>query len=205
MGKVLSRKSKKPAKDRKPAKEPNAESISSELPMQQQVFALEYIKDWNGTRAAQRAGYAGDENVLAVQANRLLRNAKVVELIKKRVSEVAMSADEVLLRLAAQARGTVEPFIYQDDNPLKGEAPKIDLSSEAARQNIGLIKRIKTKTRTSIKEENAWEEVETEIGLYDAQAALDKLARHHGLYNDTVHHTGDVNVMVVKGVSVEEL
>lgn len=42
------------------------------------------LYDGNGVDACRKAGYQGDENTLGVQANRLLRNAKIVSAIKTR-------------------------------------------------------------------------------------------------------------------------
>ena len=48
----------------------------------QHQFALLY--DGNGTETCRKAGYKGSDNVLAVQARRLLRNDHVLEIIKQR-------------------------------------------------------------------------------------------------------------------------
>lgn len=40
--------------------------------------------DGNGTAAARLAGYTGNDNVLSVQAARLLRDARVVEALRER-------------------------------------------------------------------------------------------------------------------------
>ncbi len=52
------------------------------LTLKQQLFADIY--EGNGTEACRQAGYKGSDTVLAVQARRLLRNAKVVEIIEQR-------------------------------------------------------------------------------------------------------------------------
>ena len=52
------------------------------LTIKQQLFADIY--EGNGTEACRQAGYKGSDTVLAVQARRLLRNAKVVEIIQQR-------------------------------------------------------------------------------------------------------------------------
>lgn len=51
----------------------------------QHQFALYY--DGNGTETCRRAGYKGSDNVLAVQARRLLRNAHILEIIEHRNKE----------------------------------------------------------------------------------------------------------------------
>ena len=48
----------------------------------QHQFALLY--DGNGTETCRRAGYNGSDNVLAVQARRLLRNDQIIDIIEQR-------------------------------------------------------------------------------------------------------------------------
>lgn len=65
-----------------------------------QKFVEEYLKCWNATEAARRAGYAHPNT----QGPRLLVNVCVKNLITERLDELHMSADEVLERLARIAR-----------------------------------------------------------------------------------------------------
>lgn len=81
------------------------------LSSKQKEFVNQYLIDFNGTRAAERAGYSGDDNSLAVTAYGLLRNPKVAEIVSQRLQESAMSADEVLKRLAEQARSEHTAYI----------------------------------------------------------------------------------------------
>lgn len=81
------------------------------LTAKQKKFINEYFQDFNGTRAAERSGYAGDDNTLAVTAHGLLRNPKIAEVVSRRLQESAMSADEVLQRLAEQARSEHTRYI----------------------------------------------------------------------------------------------
>lgn len=53
-------------------------------------FVHEYVKDWNGTQAAIRAGYS--ENSAHVQASRLLSDVKVLQAIEERKEELAAMA-----------------------------------------------------------------------------------------------------------------
>jgi len=59
--------------------------MSKKLTQKQQIFADVYAG--NGTEACRKAGYKGSDNVLAVQARRLLRNAHVIEIIEQRNKE----------------------------------------------------------------------------------------------------------------------
>lgn len=140
----------------------------------QRVFIEEYLTCWNATEAARRAEYAhpnkqGPENLVkpGIQAE-----------IQRRISEKAMSADEVLLRLAAMARGSIADVTRLPDLQEVTEKKKviddwaIDLVKAQKTGAIHLIKKIKSGLHGP------------EIEMYDAQAALALLGKHHGLFVD---------------------
>lgn len=181
--------------------------MSEETPKltgKQEVFIEEYLSCFNATEAARRAKYEGSYNTLRSIGSENLTKPNISAEIRLRLSERAMCADEVLVRLTAQARGDLSPFIYykgtsetddEEEEESTDEGVTFRLKTKAARKNIGLVKKIKIKKRTTIKEDFAIEEIETEIALHDSQAALDKLAKAHGLYGD--------DVKVIDAVAVE--
>ena len=70
------------------------------LTNKRRVFVYEYLKCWNASEAARRANFKQPHS----QGSRLLENVEVQAYIKARLAETAMSADEVLNRLADHAR-----------------------------------------------------------------------------------------------------
>jgi len=68
-------------------------------------FISAYLMSFNATRAAIAAGYS--ERSAPTTGHDLLRQPKVAEAIKLHLTASAMSADEVLMRLAELARGEV--------------------------------------------------------------------------------------------------
>lgn len=74
------------------------------LSKKRQIFIDEYLKSFNATQAARAAGYSGNDNVMAQMGHKLVRDGKIAEIIRQRLQESAMSADEVLQRLAEHAR-----------------------------------------------------------------------------------------------------
>lgn len=74
----------------------------------QVAFVNAYVECWNASEAARRAGYKGRSNSVGHQ---LLTNIDIAAEIKRRVAEKCMTADECLIRLAEQARGTLDDFI----------------------------------------------------------------------------------------------
>ncbi len=70
----------------------------------QEIFVDEYMKDFNGTRAAISAGYSAIPQTAAVQASRLLRNAKVQKAIDHKKGErsqrLELSTDKIVEEMA---------------------------------------------------------------------------------------------------------
>jgi phage terminase small subunit len=164
------------------------------LSNRQRVFIEEYLKCWVGSEAARRAGYA-NERVAAV---RLLTKDNIKAIIQERISEKAMTADEVLTRLAEHARGDMGDFM--------------DISSMAFGLNLNkanelgltrLIHKIKQRTVTHIDKEGEEEETNTiEFELYDAQSALVQLGKHHELFTDNTDITSGGQLIKVIGIGI---
>lgn len=123
--------------------------VSKNLTKKQQLFVQEYLKDLNATDAYKRAGYAvKDDNVAAVCANKLLRNAKVKEQIDKAMEERAkrnqLSADWVLRKLKENTERCMqlEPVINKDgsfDGVYKWEPAAANRSLELIGKHIGMF------------------------------------------------------------------
>lgn len=149
----------------------------SGLTDKQKVFIEAYLGCWNATEAARRAGYEGNDNTLGSVGWENLQKPAIADRIKKRLAESAMSADEVLARLAGQARADIADYVVVD--LVTGE-PKVDLRT--VRGKTHLIKSIQ-QTAHGVK-----------VELYDAQAALEKIGRAHGLFVDRHVVTGMLDV-----------
>lgn len=156
------------------------------LTAKQQAFVEHYLQCWNASRAARLAGYS--EKTAYSQGARLLKNVEVQAAISARLDELKMSADEVLLRLADQARATMDDF-------LDPERKDVDLARAAERGKLHLVKKFSRSTG----------KVETvSIELYDAQAALVQLGRHHKLFTDRTEIPGLDELKAYVGVSPDE-
>lgn len=143
----------------------------------QRRFVDEYVICLNGTEAARRAGYAGDDASLASQASHLLRNDKVLHAIDSALKQFAMPAYEVLGHLSDIGRGDIA-----DTLSVGGRIDVLEAKRRGKSQNI---KRIKEKVTTfTDKDGQEHETVETEIEMYDRQQALNTLAKFHALLID---------------------
>ena len=156
------------------------------LNSKQQMFVESYLQCFNRTKAAIDAGYS-EKTAYSIGAE-LLKKPEISEAISQRLTESAMSADEVIRRLGEHARGTVSPFLVQreDSNNIC-----IDLTTPQAQANLHLIKKISQKhTIRSGRDDEEIEDITLSIEMYDAQGALNTLAKHHGLLTDKTEITG---------------
>ena len=145
---------------------------------------LEYyfICNMNATEAARRAGYAfpnksGPEN---------LQKSYIKELIQDRMKELAMNAEEVLYRLAAQARGSIGDF--EDET---GTVTRASLKKAKENGLDILIKKIIVERSTIKGSETDETPIISEkivLELHDAQAALVHIGRRWKLFTDKVEH-----------------
>ena len=150
----------------------------------QRVFIEGYLQCWNAAEAARRAGYS--ERTARIQASRLLSKANIQEEIQNRISEKAMSADEVLLRLGDMARGDMGEF-------MDIESMSFNLALEKAKElgKTHLIKRVKQRTIITQKKDGDEEENHyIELELHDSQSALVHLGKYHKLFTDKTEITG---------------
>ena len=148
------------------------------LTAKQRIFVEEYLRTWNATAAARAAGYAYPN----VQGPENLVKHSIAAEIRQRLDERVMSANEVLTRTADIARGDLTEWIDADG--------RLDVTALKASGKGHLLKKYRVTRRThSTKGGDETETVTTEVELYPADAAHDRLMRYHGLYNDKVRLT----------------
>lgn len=141
----------------------------------QQVFVEQYLTCWNATEAARRAEYAHPN----VQGPRLLVNVSIQAAIAERLAELKMSADEVLTRLTEHARGSIAPFMRVSSD---GELHGFDLGDD---RPLNLLHKVSI-TKRRMKDVT---EEKVTLELYDAQAALVHLGKHHSLFVERHEHS----------------
>lgn len=150
------------------------------LSNKQRMFVEAYLQTWSGAEAARRAGYKHPDRLAYMQ----LRKLEVQEAIQQRLKETAMQTDEVLARLAEQARVSVADFVRQDaigvveENGQQVIIKGVGLDWDAIQARGHLIKSIKQTANGPALE------------LHDAQAALIHIGKHLKLFTDKVEVTG---------------
>ena len=151
-----------------------------ELTGKQQLFVLEYIKDFNATQAAIRAGYA--KSGARVQGVRLLANANIqnqIRLASKAVLQrVEVEVDDIAQELAQIGFADMGNYIRIDDDgrifldfsAIKGGATRVigEITQEEYVEGKGEDCRLVKKTK---------------FKLHDKLSALEKLARWVGMFD----------------------
>ncbi|HEX9925299.1 MAG TPA: terminase small subunit [Anaerolineae bacterium] len=127
---------------------------------QERVWLAEYYQCWNSTEAARRANYKWPNKIGPA------KRKKFAQEIEDHLGELTMSADEALMRLSDQARGTMADFV---DISLSGRVT-INLQKDAALNKLHLVKRLKV-GKDLVGNDTL------DIELYDAQSALKFLAQ----------------------------
>lgn len=137
---------------------------ADKLTTKQRVFVEEYLTCWNATEAARRAQYRSPDK----QGSQLLGKTSIQATIQARLADKAMSADEVLARLAEHARGSMGDFLKINE---EDGGAQLDLLQ--ARDKLHLIKKYSIDDKGKVT-----------IELYDAQSALALIGKRHGLFVD---------------------
>jgi phage terminase small subunit len=154
----------------------------------QKAFILEYLKDFNATQAAIRAGYSRKSAYSIGQEN--LKKPEIRTAVDERMA----SRDEVIAGLTDIARGNIADLM--DISPL---GFTLDLMTKDADGNpivnpkTKLIHKIRQKVTTFLgkrKDDEDREVVETEIELYSAHDALRDLGRVRAIFVDKTEFTG---------------
>ena len=181
--------------------------MPGKLTDQQKLFISEYLECWNATNAYMASHpKCNSRTTASTNGSRTLGNAKIRAEIDARLDKLAMGSAEVLARLARHARGSHAPWLVIDDD---GYA-HINFSDPEAQKHLDLIKKIKTKRTRRVVVENKkpeeWEDEWVEVELYDAQAALALIGKHHKLFGDQVDVTsGGEKVAAITVIEVEKL
>ena len=153
--------------------------MSNGLTDKQKAFIEEYLRCWNATEAARCAGYEGNDVTLASVGYENLRKPQIAQRVSERLQAKAMSADELLSRLAEQARAEYAKYIRPDGS--------VNIA--------GLVKDGKAHLIKCIRETRQGKTIE----FYDAQAALALIGKHHALFTDRQEQSGEIVLRVVYG------
>lgn len=166
-----------------------SDSTLPKLTPKQRLFVDAYISNGcNATRAALAAGYS--QATSYSQGPRLLKNVDIKAHIDRHFEESAMTREEVLFRLAQQARGDIGDIWDAKTGQVNWDTAK----------ELGVTHLIKTiyhkTTRVSRGNDEDMEIFEDQITLHDPQKALQLIGKQLGLFVDKTETklTGEVTV-----------
>lgn len=164
------------------------------LEPKQEAFVNAYFEcNLNATAAAKKAGYS--KKTARQIASENLSKPDIQAHIRARLNKEAMSANEVLHRLAAIARSDFGELVDDMGNP--------DIKTARETGQTQIIKRIKQRSVTTEQSDIA----ETEVEILDPLKALELLGKAHGLFTDKTDITsgGKPIPIIVTGMDVNEL
>lgn len=155
--------------------------VNDGLTDKQRLFIEQYfICGMNATEAALAVYDTTDRHVAQVMGSEVLSNPVIRARVDERLAQFQLTANEVLARLAFQARGSMEEFI--DDSG------SIDIMKAKRAKQLHLLKKFKVRhVEFSDKQGNETITTETEIELHDSQAALVHIGKHLGLFQPEVN------------------
>jgi phage terminase small subunit len=171
------------------------------LTNRQRIFIEEYLTCWNASEAARRAGFTGDANTVGP---RLLANVGIKAAVEARIQEKAMTADEVLIRLAEMARVNMGDFLTFEEREIRQDIPADDEEAEDA-EDLDDIEAQPEPEKRLVNAGINWEEVRRRgnlikkitpgrygytVELVDNQAALQLIGKHLQLFVDRTEITG---------------
>lgn len=169
----------------------------AELNDKQKRFCEEYLIDLNATQAAIRAGYS--QKTAGQIGEQNLKKLEIQEYLQKRKQELqevtGITQKRVLEEYAKIAFVDIRKF-YNQDGALKAIT---DLDDDAAGALAG-VEVYEEKVSDPDADENVVAGSTKKIKTYDKVKALDSLARHLGMFKDTlrVDHSGGVNFIFNK-------
>jgi len=173
----------------------------AKLSNKQELFCLEYIKDLNGSGAAQRAGYSlktakeiGAENLSKPNIQERIR-----ELNFNRFNEAELQGKDVINEYATIAFSDIRDYLEIAEG---GEiTAKTFTDMKGASRAIQSVKERRVIRESKDGSEDQIIDSTFEFKLWDKNKALDGLARHHSLFNDKLK----VEVSGLESMSEKEL
>ncbi|MEF2146661.1 MAG: terminase small subunit [Desulfovibrionaceae bacterium] len=171
--------------------------MAGKLTPKQAAFVAEYLIDLNATQAAIRAGYSA--RTAGSQGERLLKKVEIqialAEAQQKRAERTEISQDRVLLEYSKLAFHNPQDFYDDKGNLIEVHKLPRDVAAAITSMEVSVDAEGKSKLQ--------------KIKLADKKGALDSVARHLGMFNDSLNLNGDIHVLNVhrrakKSLAAEE-
>lgn len=145
----------------------NSEPVANLLTIKQKLFIEHYLATRNGTRAAELAGYAGNQNTLKQVAAENLAKPYIRAEIDRRLRPFILSANQVLAGLSSIAENDIAEAFEADGS--------FNLEKAKERGVTRLIKSLNFDKDTGKM---------TKVELYSAHDGLRDLGKYHKLFTE---------------------
>lgn len=154
--------------------------VAGDINLHEALFIEAYLANgFKAAAAARAAKYQGlSAKVYGNVGQKVLKRPKVREIIAKRIADKAMDADEILANWAEIAQADMTDFItlHQIRHPLMDEDQLVtiavpDMAKAAELGKLHLVKKCKLDANGNFS-----------LELRDQDAALEKIARHLGMF-----------------------
>lgn len=149
------------------------QSNSPNLTDKQRAFVLEYVKDWNATQAAIRAGYS--EETAGSIGHENLKKPEIRQLIDRHFEDMGLTAERILAEQMVLAFANADDYLEVEE----GGESRAKAFQSLTRKQKAAVKKIREKR--IIKENpdgSVFVDSTMEYELYDKQKALDVLGKH---------------------------
>lgn len=150
-------------------------------------FVAEYLKDLNGKQAAIRAGYS--PRSAEFQASKLLRDSKVSQAVKEGQAKALASADLSAVRTLQEiGRLAFSDFrkLFDAEGNLK-PVHQMDDDTAACVASLEIVKK-------NLAAGDGQTDTVHKLKVWDKTRNLEMLAKHFGLLEDKVAHSGHLSI-----------
>ena len=152
---------------------------NGDLTLKQQLFVDEFVKDWNASDAARRAGYS--TRAAAAIGNENLTKPSIAAAILSKFTEIAhrngVTQDRIVQELALV--GFARMGDYAEWGP---DGVTLKSSKELSDQQLRVVSEV---SETTTKDGGT-----IRFKLHDKLQALFNLGKHLGMFPDKVQHSG---------------
>jgi phage terminase small subunit len=169
--------------------------VSSPLTNRQKRFVDLYLGECNGNaaEAARQAGFCrnnpGDARIIACK---LLKKPAIRDAVEQSLEESACSSGEVLARLSAYMRGSID--LLRDCFDVDQAGRRILNLHKVHEAGVGYLIEAITPTKHG-----------DSVRLYSAQKAAETLGRYHALWQDRIEVRHELTPEILNALSIEEL
>lgn len=168
-----------------------------ELSPQHECFVQHYMKNYNVTQAAKKAGYQAQD--LPNTGCRILARAdvkmRIKEIQEERKAQYQVSEAELVEQLQKIAFSDITDFVSWDENGVMFFDPeKVDGQ---------MITEIDVNATTTFNANGEQiDRVKKKMKFADKMKAIELLGKNIGMFSDNVNHTGKVNITIIDDIGL---